>query len=69
MKTLFVSIALLFTSLSFSQKDPVILTIDGKGVTKSEFLTIYLKNNPTPKYDQASLDEYIQLFEKFLTFR
>ena len=41
------------------------MTVDGKGVTKSEFLTIYLKNNPTPKYDQASLDEYIQLFEKF----
>ena len=65
MKTLFVSIALVLTSLSFSQKEAVIMTVDGKGVTKSEFLTIYLKNNPTPKYDQASLDEYIQLFEKF----
>jgi peptidyl-prolyl cis-trans isomerase SurA len=65
MKTLFVSIALVLTSLSFSQKEAVIMTVDGKEVTKSEFLTIYLKNNPTPKYDQASLDEYIQLFEKF----
>ena len=65
MKTLFVSIALVLTSLSFAQKEAVIMTIDGKEVTKSEFLTIYLKNNPTPKYDQASLDEYIQLFEKF----
>ncbi|MCF8330152.1 MAG: peptidyl-prolyl cis-trans isomerase [Crocinitomicaceae bacterium] len=65
MKTLFVSIALVFTSLSFAQKEPIIMTIDGKEVTKSEFLTIYLKNNPTPKYDQASLDEYIELFEKF----
>ena len=65
MKTLFVSIALVLTTLSFSQKEAVIMTVDGKGVTKSEFLTIYLKNNPTPKYDQASLDEYIQLFEKF----
>jgi peptidyl-prolyl cis-trans isomerase SurA len=65
MKTLFVSIALVLTSLSFSQKEAIIMTVDGKGVTKSEFLTIYLKNNPTPKYDQSSLDEYIQLFEKF----
>ena len=65
MKTLFVSIALVLTSLSFAQKEAVIMTIDGKEVTKSEFLTIYLKNNPTPKYDQASLDEYIQIFEKF----
>lgn len=50
---------------SFSQNDPVVMEIDGKPVTKSEFLQIYLKNNPNPKYDKASLDEYIDMFKKF----
>jgi len=41
------------------------MEIDGKPVTKSEFLQIYLKNNTEPKYDKAALDEYMQLFVKF----
>lgn len=49
----------------FSQNDPVIMTIDGKPITKSEFLQIYLKNNDNPQYDQKSLDEYMELFTKF----
>jgi peptidyl-prolyl cis-trans isomerase SurA len=48
-----------------AQQDPILMEIDGKPVTKSEFLQIYLKNNPTPKYDKASLDEYMELFKKF----
>ena len=47
------------------KKDPAVLVIDGKKVTKSEFLQIYLKNNNDPKYDKASLDEYMELFKKF----
>ena len=39
--------------------------IDGKKVSKNEFLQIYLKNNNDPKYDQKSLDEYMELFKKF----
>ena len=34
-------------------------------ITKSEFLQIYLKNNPSPVYDTKSLDEYMELFSKF----
>jgi peptidyl-prolyl cis-trans isomerase SurA len=34
-------------------------------VTKSEFLQIYLKNNDNPKFDKASIDEYMELFKKF----
>jgi peptidyl-prolyl cis-trans isomerase SurA len=49
----------------FSQNDPVVMTIDGKPITKSEFLQIYLKNNDDPKYDQQSLDEYMELFKRF----
>jgi peptidyl-prolyl cis-trans isomerase SurA len=48
-----------------AQTDPVILEIGSDNVTKSEFLQIYLKNNNTPKYDKASLDEYMVLFKKF----
>lgn len=48
-----------------AQVDPVVLEINGKPVTKSEFLQIYLKNNNDPKYDKASLDEYVEMFKKF----
>ena len=65
-KQLFAVIGLVLSSAVFSQqKDPVLLEINGKPVTKSEFLQIYLKNNPDPKYDKASLDEYMELFKKF----
>lgn len=50
---------------TFAQKDPTVMTINGKPVTKSEFLQIYLKNNNNPKYDKASIDEYLELFKKF----
>ncbi len=48
-----------------AQQDPILMEIDGKPVTKSEFLQIYLKNNPDPKYDKVSLDEYMELFKRF----
>lgn len=57
--------SLLFGGMVFAQKDPIILTIDGTGIKKSEFLQIYLKNNPNPAYDQKSLDSYMELFKKF----
>lgn len=66
MKNLFVLIFIVLTGFgATAQDDPVIMTIDGKAITKSEFLQIYLKNNNDPKYDQASLDEYMLLFKKF----
>lgn len=57
--------ALLLTTQMFAQKDEVVLEIEGKKVTKSEFLQVYLKNNNAPKYDQQSLDEYMELYKKF----
>jgi len=59
--TLFLTLQL----VSNAQKDPVIMKIDDISVKKSEFLQIYLKNNPDPKFDKASLDEYMELFQKF----
>ena len=66
MKNTFLFIlALGLTFNIFGQTDAIIMEIDGKPVTKSEFLQIYLKNNNDPKYDQASMDEYMDLFRKF----
>jgi peptidyl-prolyl cis-trans isomerase SurA len=60
-------ILLAFTAhfMAIGQTDPVLMDINGQAITKSEFLQIYLKNNPNPKYDKASLDEYMELFKKF----
>ena len=54
-----------FLANVYSQSDPVVMDVNGQSVTKSEFLQIYLKNNNDPKYDKASLDEYMELFTKF----
>ena len=45
--------------------DPVVLTIDGKGIHASEFLYIYLKNNndpPKKRFKKKKLDAYMELF-------
>jgi peptidyl-prolyl cis-trans isomerase SurA len=55
-----------FTGIvSYAQQDPVLMHVGDRAVTRSEFLQIYLKNNPNPKFDKASLDEYMELFKKF----
>ena len=47
------------------ENDPVLMTIDGKEVTASEFMYIYRKNNSETALDQKSLDEYLELFTNF----
>jgi len=64
-KITLVAISFLFSLGLSAQNDPTIMTIDNKNITQSEFLQIYLKNNPNPKYDKESLDEYMELFTKF----
>ena len=64
-KTLVCFLFGLLTQLAFAQKEPVVMTINDKPVTKAEFLQIYTKNNPTPSFDKDSLDRYMQLFEVF----
>lgn len=59
-----VFIGVLF-SVAIAQNDPVILTVNDQKITKSEFLQIYLKNNNDPKYDQETLDDYMELFKRF----
>jgi len=57
--------SLLITSALFAQKDPVILTINDDEILKSDFLSVYLKNNNDPKFDKESLDTYIELYKRF----
>lgn len=64
-KHLLVALTFILTIQLNAQQDPTVLEIDGQKVSKSEFLQIYLKNNNNPKYDQQSLDEYMELFKKF----
>jgi peptidyl-prolyl cis-trans isomerase SurA len=51
---------------SFAQtSDPVLMTINGKPVSKSEFEYIYNKNNTNNSLDKKTLDEYVELFINF----
>ncbi len=47
--------------------DPVLLTINGENITKSEFLSVYQKNNANKQapIDEKSLNEYLELYINF----
>ena len=53
------------TSFAQTQNDPVLLTIDNKKVTRSEFESIFRKNNRDSAITKADLDEYVDLFVNF----
>lgn len=42
--------------------DPVLMTVDGQAVTRSEFEAIYKKNNKDAPVTREALDEYLDLF-------
>ena len=60
-------VALLALSANtFAQStDPVMMTINGKPVLKSEFEYIYNKNNSNNSLDKKTLEEYVDLFVNF----
>ena len=64
-------IFLFFTVLAWGafagaqEEDPVLMRIDGKDITRSEFEYIYNKNNANSGVDKKSLDEYVGLFVNF----
>lgn len=62
---LFFVLVILVAQTVYSQKEPVVMTVNNKPVTQSEFLQIYTKNNPNPSYDKDTLDAYMKLFEIF----
>ena len=67
MKSQFISFAFLILSgILFAQSnDPVLMTINGKPVLKSEFEYIYNKNNSNNSLDKKTLNEYVDLFINF----
>jgi peptidyl-prolyl cis-trans isomerase SurA len=66
MKRSLFAFALLLTVLGTAQAaDPVLMKINNKGITKSEFEYIYGKNNNSSAIDKKSLEEYLVLFKNF----
>lgn len=57
--------SLIFADITYSQTDPVIMTIGDKKITKSEFEYIWNKNNTNNSIDRKSLNEYVDLFVNF----
>ena len=45
--------------------DPVLMTVDGKPVARSEFEAIYKKNNKDAAVTKKALDEYLELFVNY----
>ena len=62
-KALFISILFFsfLTGLFAQDDDPVLMTIDGQPIKKSEFVRIYKKNNENT-LDAKSVDDYLDLF-------
>lgn len=53
----------LFSQTIFAQTDPVLLTIAGENITKSEFLYVYNKNNTKDnQISEESIKDYLELF-------
>ena len=67
MRSLFLPFALiLFSTALWAQgSDPVLMSINGNPVLKSEFEYIYNKNNSNNSLDKKTLDEYVDLFINF----
>ncbi len=61
----FVAFFAISSSLFAQSTDPVLMTINAKPVSKSEFEYIYNKNNSNNSLDKKSLDEYVDLFVNF----
>ena len=63
MKSLMLTIAALaMWTTAFAQTDPIVMTIGGKPVTRSEFEYSYNKNNSETVVDKKSVAEYVDLF-------
>jgi peptidyl-prolyl cis-trans isomerase SurA len=67
-KFMFGAAALLFAGLLNAQGpavDPVLMTVDGAPVLRSEFEAIYKKNNKDASVTRQALDEYMELFTNY----
>lgn len=67
-KIIITLISLFFVAKNFAQKnsDPILLTVAGEKISKSEFLSVYNKNNlKKDVIDKKSLQEYLDLYVNF----
>lgn len=66
MRRFFVSIvAALFFIQSFAADDPVVMTVNGKDVTMSEFMYFFQKNNTSETVTKKTVSEYANLYLNF----
>ena len=57
---------MMFSLVSAQDADPVVLKVAGENITKSEFLSVYQKNNVNGEViDRKSLEEYMELYINF----
>jgi peptidyl-prolyl cis-trans isomerase SurA len=64
-KKILLFISCVVSILLHAQDQDYVIEVNNKKITKNEFLQIYLKNNPQPKFDKKSIDEYLELYKKF----
>ena len=63
MRKLVFFLALVSSAMAFAQvSDPIVMTINGVPVPRSEFEYSYNKNNGADVIDKKSIDEYVDLF-------
>lgn len=57
---------MMFSLVSAQEADPVVLKVAGESISKSEFLSVYQKNNVNGEViDRKSLEEYMELYINF----
>ena len=56
---------LLCVSAAQAQNDPIIMTVNGMPVTRSEFEYSYNKNNSEGVIDKKTVKEYVDLFVNY----
>lgn len=59
------AVLLIDAAVAFSQSDPVIMTINGVDVPRSEFEYSYNKNNGEGVVDTKTVEEYVDLFVNY----
>ena len=64
-KSLLVAMSLMAGSAFAQTADPIIMTIGGKKITRSEFEYAYNKNAAETTIDKKSIDEYVDLFVNY----
>ena len=62
MRKVFLFLTLVSSIIAFAQSDPIIMTINGVPVPRSEFEYSYNKNNGDDVIDRKTVDEYLDLF-------